>query len=144
MRGMLCCGLYINPGCMLQAPKAAENFLALCASGYYDGTLFHRNIKGFMIQVTSRVQAYQLRYMFSLRTTANCDYSHACMPCYVSVRLRFRNVYCMHGRCTFYACAGSETGRLPHRVVIPQGLAKAAKAYFLLLMANFLMKSRTH
>ncbi|KAL3159109.1 hypothetical protein ABBQ32_011106 [Trebouxia sp. C0010 RCD-2024] len=33
-----------------QAPKAAENFLALCASGYYDGTLFHRNIKGFMIQ----------------------------------------------------------------------------------------------
>lgn len=35
----------------LQAPKAAENFLALCASGYYDGTIFHRNIKGFMIQV---------------------------------------------------------------------------------------------
>eukprot|EP00002_Diphylleia_rotans_P017413 TRINITY_DN3382_c0_g1_i1.p1 TRINITY_DN3382_c0_g1~~TRINITY_DN3382_c0_g1_i1.p1 ORF type:complete len:143 (+),score=36.46 TRINITY_DN3382_c0_g1_i1:252-680(+) len=31
-------------------PKAAENFLALCASGYYDGTTFHRNIKGFMIQ----------------------------------------------------------------------------------------------
>ncbi|KIL62955.1 hypothetical protein M378DRAFT_107735 [Amanita muscaria Koide BX008] len=31
-------------------PKAAENFLALCASGYYDNCLFHRNIKGFMIQ----------------------------------------------------------------------------------------------
>lgn len=31
-------------------PKAAENFLALCASNYYDGCLFHRNIKGFMIQ----------------------------------------------------------------------------------------------
>ena len=31
-------------------PKTAENFLALCASGYYDGTCFHRNIKGFMIQ----------------------------------------------------------------------------------------------
>ncbi|KAM6491099.1 cyclophilin-like protein [Amanita muscaria] len=30
--------------------KAAENFLALCASGYYDNCLFHRNIKGFMIQ----------------------------------------------------------------------------------------------
>lgn len=28
----------------------AQNFLALCASGYYDGTVFHRNIKGFMIQ----------------------------------------------------------------------------------------------
>eukprot|EP00249_Psilotum_nudum_P006121 c19473_g1_i1 orf=223-630(+) len=26
------------------------NFLALCARGYYDGTIFHRNIKGFMIQ----------------------------------------------------------------------------------------------
>ncbi|KAL1680911.1 cyclophilin-like domain-containing protein [Schizophyllum commune] len=31
-------------------PKTAENFLALCASNYYDGCLFHRNIKGFMIQ----------------------------------------------------------------------------------------------
>ena len=31
-------------------PKAAENFLALCASGYYNGCKFHRNIKGFMVQ----------------------------------------------------------------------------------------------
>ena len=31
-------------------PKACENFLALCASGYYDNTIFHRNIKGFIIQ----------------------------------------------------------------------------------------------
>ncbi|KAF8896434.1 cyclophilin-like domain-containing protein, partial [Infundibulicybe gibba] len=31
-------------------PKAAENFLALCASSYYNGCIFHRNIKGFMIQ----------------------------------------------------------------------------------------------
>ncbi|TFK70331.1 cyclophilin-like protein [Pluteus cervinus] len=31
-------------------PKAAENFLALCASNYYDGCIFHRNIKGFMAQ----------------------------------------------------------------------------------------------
>lgn len=27
-----------------------QNFLALAASGTYDNTLFHRNIKGFMIQ----------------------------------------------------------------------------------------------
>lgn len=27
-----------------------QNFLALCASSYYDSTIFHRNIKGFMIQ----------------------------------------------------------------------------------------------
>ncbi|KAK6162469.1 hypothetical protein DH2020_002310 [Rehmannia glutinosa] len=33
-----------------EVPKTAENFLALSASGYYDGTIFHRNIKGFMIQ----------------------------------------------------------------------------------------------
>ncbi|GAB6018628.1 Peptidyl-prolyl cis-trans isomerase-like 3 [Chamberlinius hualienensis] len=33
-----------------QCPKACENFLALCASSYYDGCLFHRNIKGFMVQ----------------------------------------------------------------------------------------------
>ena len=31
-------------------PMASENFLGLCASGAYDGTLFHRNIKQFMIQ----------------------------------------------------------------------------------------------
>lgn len=31
-------------------PKASENFLALAASGYYDGTIFHRSIRGFMLQ----------------------------------------------------------------------------------------------
>lgn len=31
-------------------PRAAENFLALAASGYYDKSVFHRNIKGFMLQ----------------------------------------------------------------------------------------------
>ena len=34
----------------VQAPKACENFLALCASGQYDETIFHRNIRGFMVQ----------------------------------------------------------------------------------------------
>ncbi|KAG0646052.1 Peptidyl-prolyl cis-trans isomerase 3 [Hyphodiscus hymeniophilus] len=31
-------------------PKTAENFLALCASGYYDNSAFHRIIPNFMIQ----------------------------------------------------------------------------------------------
>ena len=32
------------------APITWRNFLALAASSYYDNTLFHRNIKGFIIQ----------------------------------------------------------------------------------------------
>ena len=31
-------------------PKTTYNFLALCASGRYNQTLFHRSIRGFMIQ----------------------------------------------------------------------------------------------
>jgi len=31
-------------------PKTCENFLALCASGYYEDCIFHRNMKGFMVQ----------------------------------------------------------------------------------------------
>ncbi|KYK61247.1 hypothetical protein DCS_02389 [Drechmeria coniospora] len=31
-------------------PKTAENFLALCASGYYDASPFHRLIPNFMVQ----------------------------------------------------------------------------------------------
>lgn len=33
-----------------ECPLTCENFLALAASGAYDGTAFHRNIKGFMVQ----------------------------------------------------------------------------------------------
>ncbi len=32
------------------APKCTENFLAYVKKGHYDGTIFHRVIKGFMIQ----------------------------------------------------------------------------------------------
>ena len=34
-----------------QCPKSCENFLALAASGYYDNTVIHRNIKEFMVQM---------------------------------------------------------------------------------------------
>ena len=33
-----------------QAPKTVQNFLDYVAAGFYDGTLFHRVIPGFMIQ----------------------------------------------------------------------------------------------
>ena len=32
------------------APESARNFLSYVAKGHYDGTVFHRVIKGFMIQ----------------------------------------------------------------------------------------------
>lgn len=32
------------------APNTVNNFISLASSGYYDGLIFHRVIKGFMIQ----------------------------------------------------------------------------------------------
>jgi len=32
------------------APKAANNFLALARKGFYDGVIFHRIVRGFVIQ----------------------------------------------------------------------------------------------
>ncbi|MBL8331349.1 MAG: peptidyl-prolyl cis-trans isomerase [Rubrivivax sp.] len=33
-----------------KAPKSTDNFLAYVRSGHYDGTIFHRVIRGFMVQ----------------------------------------------------------------------------------------------
>ncbi|XP_014234712.1 peptidyl-prolyl cis-trans isomerase CWC27 homolog [Trichogramma pretiosum] len=33
-----------------ETPKACRNFIQLCMEGYYDGTLFHRIVKGFIAQ----------------------------------------------------------------------------------------------
>ena len=32
------------------APKTVENFLRYADEGFYDGTIFHRVIRGFMVQ----------------------------------------------------------------------------------------------
>lgn len=33
-----------------EAPKAVRNFVQLCLEGYYDNTIFHRILKGFLVQ----------------------------------------------------------------------------------------------
>lgn len=33
-----------------EAPKACRNFVQLCLEGYYDKTIFHRVVKGFIAQ----------------------------------------------------------------------------------------------
>ncbi|KAJ8673424.1 hypothetical protein QAD02_004686 [Eretmocerus hayati] len=33
-----------------EAPKACRNFIQLCMEGYYDNTIFHRVVKGFIVQ----------------------------------------------------------------------------------------------
>lgn len=33
-----------------EAPKACRNFIQLCMEGYYNSTIFHRIIKGFIAQ----------------------------------------------------------------------------------------------
>ena len=41
--------LKIELDCEL-APRLCENFIALAASEYYNGSVFHRNIAGFLLQ----------------------------------------------------------------------------------------------
>lgn len=33
-----------------EAPKAVRNFVQLCLEGYFDNTIFHRVIPGFLVQ----------------------------------------------------------------------------------------------
>jgi peptidyl-prolyl cis-trans isomerase SDCCAG10 len=33
-----------------EASKACRNFIQLCMEGYYDNTIFHRVVKGFIVQ----------------------------------------------------------------------------------------------
>lgn len=42
---------FFKPWCFFfQVPKAGENFIKLCKKGYYDGTIFHRSIRNFMVR----------------------------------------------------------------------------------------------
>ena len=44
-KGPIVVGLYVD-----RAPKHAENFLELCRKGFYNGTKFHRVVRGSLIQ----------------------------------------------------------------------------------------------
>ena len=44
-RGKIVCGLFAK-----DAPATVNNFVFLARDGFYDGTIFHRVIKDFMIQ----------------------------------------------------------------------------------------------
>jgi cyclophilin family peptidyl-prolyl cis-trans isomerase len=44
-KGPIVVGLYVD-----RAPRTAENFLKLCREGFYDGTKFHRVVRGSLIQ----------------------------------------------------------------------------------------------
>ena len=47
---LLSCTLLLTSDVDSSACLLPQNFLALCAMGVYDGTLFHRNMKGFIVQ----------------------------------------------------------------------------------------------
>ena len=44
-KGPIVIGLYVD-----RAPKHAENFLRFCREGYYNGTKFHRVVRGTLVQ----------------------------------------------------------------------------------------------
>lgn len=52
-------------------PRTAENFLALCASGFYNGSPLHRLIPGFMVQGGSPASDPKSKTSTSIYDTPN-------------------------------------------------------------------------
>lgn len=72
-----------------------QNFLALCASGYYDGTIFHRNIKGFMIQGgdptgtgKGGTSIWGKKFSDEIRESLKVSYANASKPVELCVALK--------------------------------------------------------
>lgn len=52
----------ISKPCNTYSNIQLQNFLALCASGFYNDCTFHRNIKGFMVQTGDPTGMEQIKH----------------------------------------------------------------------------------
>lgn len=43
-------------------PKTCENFMRHCQNGYYDGTIFHRSIKNFMVKIHLKTIQFRIKF----------------------------------------------------------------------------------
>lgn len=73
-------------------PRTAENFLALCASSFYDGSAFHRLIPNFMIQTGSPASDPKSKSSTSIYPTPNSLFEDEIRP---SLRHNVRGVVSM-------------------------------------------------
>jgi cyclophilin family peptidyl-prolyl cis-trans isomerase len=103
------------------APKATQNFVDLARKGYYDGVIFHRVIRGFVIQGGDG----QYGKKHSLDTgrvgTGGPGYKFADEPVqgnYVRGALAMANAGPNTNGSQFFICHQDLTGRLPKNYTI--------------------------